>query len=251
MRNHICLLTWRKLSAIAVRAEPVEAFESAHISTSSMRTDSWINRAGSITALCAVLIATQVGLAHAEDLGVIGKTYDIAERDLIEFMKDKLRHMEKTGELAKRQTEYKNRVMSGIEHPKPIPGIQATETANTHYYDPSIVTDKDVADASGKILYPRGTRVNPLDYIGWNKYLLFVDARDAKQLEFSKRITAASDRPVKLVLVAGAPLELMRKWKMPVYFDQGGRLTRRFAITQVPAIVRQEGKRLRIDELRY
>jgi conjugal transfer pilus assembly protein TraW len=204
-----------------------------------------------LAALCAVLIATQVGLAHAEDLGVIGKTYDIAERDLIEFMKDKLRHMEKTGELAKRQTEYKNRVMSGIEHPKPIPGIQATETANTHYYDPSIVTDKDIADATGKILYPRGTRVNPLDYIGWNKYLLFVDARDAKQLEFSKRITAASDRSVKLVLVAGAPLELMRKWKMPVYFDQGGKLTRRFAITQVPAIVRQEGKRLRIDELRY
>ena len=204
-----------------------------------------------LAAFCALVIATQVVLAQAEDLGVIGKTYDIAERDLIEAMKDKLRQMEKTGELAKKQDEYKNRVMSGIEHPRPIPGIQATETANTHYYDPSIVTDKDIADATGKILYPRGTRVNPLDYIGWNKYLLFVDGRDQKQLAFSKRITAASDRPVRLVLVAGAPLELMRKWKVPVYFDQGGRLTRRFAITQVPAIVRQEGKRLRIDELRY
>jgi conjugal transfer pilus assembly protein TraW len=217
----------------------------------SFKTDGEMQSHFYLAALYALVIATQVGLAHAEDLGVIGKTYDIAERDLIEFMKDKLRHMEKTGELAKRQTEYKNRVMSGIEHPKPIPGIQTTETTNTHYYDPSIVTDKDIADATGKILYPRGTRVNPLDYIGWNKYLLFVDARDVKQLAFSKRVTAASDRPVKLVLIAGAPLELMRKWKMPVYFDQGGRLTRRFAITQVPAIVRQEGKRLRIDELRY
>ena len=204
-----------------------------------------------LAAFCAVLIATQVGLAHAEDLGVIGKTYDIAERDLIEVIKDKLRHMEKTGELAKRQTEYKNRVMSGIEHPKPIPGIQATETANTHYYDPSIVTDKDIADATGKILYPRGTRVNPLDYIGWNKYLLFVDARDQKQLDMSKRIMATSDKPVKLVLVAGEPLNLMRKWKKQVYYDQGGILARRFAITQVPAIVSQEGRRLRIDELRY
>ena len=204
-----------------------------------------------LAALYAVLIATQVGLAHAEDLGVIGKTYDIAERDLIEAMKDKLRQMEKTGELAKKQDEYKNRVMSGIEHPRPIPGIQATETANTHYYDPSIVTDKDIADATGKILYPRGTRVNPLDYIGWNKYLLFVDGRDQKQLDLTKRITAASDRPVKLVLVAGEPLNLMRKWKKQVYYDQGGILTRRFAITRVPAMVRQEGRRLRIDELRY
>lgn len=204
-----------------------------------------------LAAFCALVIATQVVLAQAEDLGVIGKTYDIAERDLIEAMKDKLRQMEKTGELAKKQDEYKNRVMSGIEHPRPIPGIQATETANTHYYDPSIVTDKDIADATGKILYPRGTRVNPLDYIGWNKYLLFVDGRDQKQLDLTKRITAASDRPVKLVLVAGEPLNLMRKWKTQVYYDQGGILTRRFAITRVPAMVRQEGRRLRIDELRY
>jgi len=204
-----------------------------------------------LAAFCALVIATQVVLAQAEDLGVIGKTYDIAERDLIKAMKDKLRQMEKTGELAKKQDEYKNRVMSGIEHPRPIPGIQATETANTHYYDPSIVTDKDIADATGKILYPRGTRVNPLDYIGWNKYLLFVDGRDQKQLDLTKRITAASDRPVKLVLVAGEPLNLMRKWKTQVYYDQGGILTRRFAITRVPAMVRQEGRRLRIDELRY
>lgn len=204
-----------------------------------------------LAALYALVIATQVGLAHAEDLGVIGKTYDIAERDLIEAMKDKLRQMEKTGELAKKQDEYKNSVMSGIEHPRPIPGIQATETANTHYYDPSIVTDKDIADATGKILYPRGTRVNPLDYIGWNKYLLFVDGRDQKQLDLTKKITAASDRPVKLVLVAGEPLNLMRKWKKQMYYDQGGILTRRFAITRVPAMVRQEGRRLRIDELRY
>ena len=204
-----------------------------------------------LAAFCALVIATQVGLAHAEDLGVIGKTYDIAERDLIEAMKDKLRQMEKTGELAKKQDEYKNRVMSGIERPRPIPGIQATETANTHYYDPSIVTDKDIADATGKILYPRGTRVNPLDYIGWNKYLLFVDGRDQKQLDLTKKITAASDRPVKLVLVAGEPLNLMRKWKKQMYYDQGGILTRRFAITRVPAMVRQEGRRLRIDELRY
>lgn len=199
----------------------------------------------------ALCLALQVNIAYADDLSVIGKTYGIAERDLIEVMQGKLKRMEQTGELARLQDDYKRQVISGIEHPRPIPGIQATQTANVHYYDPSIVTDKDIADATGKILFPRGTRVNPLDYVGWNKYLLFVGGRDAKQLAFSKKVTAASDRPVKLVLVAGEPLALMRKWKSAVYFDQGGRLTRRFAITQVPAIVRQEGKRLRIDELRY
>ena len=110
---------------------------------------------------------------------------------------------------------------------------------------------KGRSSAAGKVIYARGTRVNPLDYVGWNTYLLFVDGRDEKQLAFSKKVVASSDRPVKVVLVAGEPMALMRKWKSTVYYDQGGKLTRRFAITQVPAIVRQEGKRLRIDELRY
>jgi len=189
--------------------------------------------------------------AMADDLGVVGPTYDISERDLIEVIKNRLTHMEQTGELAKYRDDFKKNALNGIEHPRPIPGMTATETANVHYFDPSIVTDRDIADATGKILYPRGTRVNPLDYLGWNKYLLFVDGRDEKQLALSRKIIDSSDRPVKLVLVAGAPLDLMRKWKIQVFYDQGGTLTRRFGITHVPAIVRQEGKRLRIDELRY
>ncbi|MDP2758849.1 MAG: type-F conjugative transfer system protein TraW [Sideroxyarcus sp.] len=201
--------------------------------------------------LFAVCLWVYTAPARAEDLGVIGKVYQITERDLIEAMKDRLRQMEKTGELARKQTEYKNRVISGIEHPNPIPGIKTTEVANTHYYDPSMIVDRDIVTAEGKLMYPRGTKVNPLDYLGWNTYLLFVDGRDQKQLDSSKRIMDTSDKPVKLVLVAGEPLNLMRRWKKQVYYDQGGILTRRFAITQVPAMVRQEGRRLRIDELRY
>jgi UDP-N-acetylglucosamine 4-epimerase len=42
------LLIRHELNVMAVRAEPVEAQESIHISTSSMLTVSWINRAGSM-----------------------------------------------------------------------------------------------------------------------------------------------------------------------------------------------------------
>ena len=51
------------------------------------------------------------------------------------------------------------------------------------------------------------------------------------------------------ILVGGSYLDLMKSWRMPVYFDQQGLLTRRLGITQVPALVSQEGLRLRIDEL--
>jgi conjugal transfer pilus assembly protein TraU len=42
----------------------------------------------------------------------------------------------------------------------------------------------------------------------------------------------------------------MKSWRIPVYYDQQGLLTRRLGITQVPALVSQEGLRLRIDEWR-
>ena len=54
---------------------------------------------------------------------------------------------------------------------------------------------------------------------------------------------------MKPILVGGSYLALMQSWHVPVYYDQQGLLTRRLGITQVPALVSQEGLRLRIDEL--
>ena len=44
-------------------------------------------------------------------------------------------------------------------------------------------------------------------------------------------------------------MELMKSWKLRLYYDQEGVLVRKFGITAVPAIVSKEGQRLRIDEV--
>ena len=44
-------------------------------------------------------------------------------------------------------------------------------------------------------------------------------------------------------------LDLMRRWQRPVFYDQQGNLTTKLGIRQVPALVTQDGRRLRIDEL--
>jgi conjugal transfer pilus assembly protein TraW len=54
---------------------------------------------------------------------------------------------------------------------------------------------------------------------------------------------------IKPILTGGSYLDLMKDWRVPVYYDQSGTLTRRFGIRQVPALVSQDGLRLRIDEL--
>lgn len=185
----------------------------------------------------------------ASDLGVVGPTYEIVERDLIEVMKDKFRRMEKTGELAKVQDNYKKQVLDAVEKPKPVPGIKNTETAQTYFVDPTWTLDRNVVDEKGTLLFPSGTKVNPLDYAPLTQQLLFFDQRERSQVAFAKRFIEQSTSRVKLILVGGEPLKLMRQWKREVFYDQGGVLSRKFLLKHSPAIVSQDGKRLRIDEI--
>ena len=201
-----------------------------------------------------MLVITALALAtpgaRADDLGTIGPTYEIAERDLIEVITDKLTRLQQSGELARLQDEYKRGIIDGIERPKPIPGIRATETARTYYIDLTWTLDRDAIDEKGQVLYKAGTRVNPFEYDKMSKTLLFFDGGSPTQVEFAERFISEAGMPVKPILIGGEPLKLMRAWKREVFFDQGGALSRRFAIAQSPAVVSQEGKRLRIDEIR-
>jgi conjugal transfer pilus assembly protein TraW len=54
---------------------------------------------------------------------------------------------------------------------------------------------------------------------------------------------------LKVILTGGSYLDLMRRWKRPVFFDQQGTLTEKLGIRHVPALVTQDGKRLKIEEI--
>ncbi len=187
--------------------------------------------------------------ARAQDLGVIGPVYPIAEPSLLEVILSKLREADKTGVLARLQRETQGKVKRGIEQPAPIARITKTTKARSFYYDPSIVVPYAIADADGKVIVAPGTKVNPLDTVSLSKALLFIDARDAAQVGRARGILDERGGKVRVILTGGSYLELMRRWKRPVFFDQQGTLTDKLGIRHVPALVSQEGKRLRIDEI--
>ena len=188
---------------------------------------------------------------HAEDLGTIGQTYAIEEPHLLHYIEQTLRDKEKTGELANLEEQAKNRVIESIRNPKPLAGIRPTETARTFYFDPSIKVEQNITDDKGNIIVPAGTTKNPLEVVSLSKHLLFFDGSDHEQVRYARTLIDHYGGKVKPILVAGSYLDLMKAWQLSVYFDQQGVLTTKFGITQVPALVSQEGLRLRIDELRY
>ena len=197
---------------------------------------------------CIVLLFLATS-AQAERLENIGPTYPIAEQSILEFIHERLVQKERTGELARLEEQIRSRNEQAIRNPPPVAGLTRTETARTFYFDPSFVLDRNVEDAEGHVLFPAGTRKNPLDVVSMSKHLLFFDAREEQQVVRAKALIERYQGKVKPILVGGSYLDLMKRWKTAVFYDQRGTLTKRLGIRQVPAIVSQEGLRLRIDEI--
>lgn len=187
--------------------------------------------------------------SRAEDLGAIGPTYPIAERNLLDHIMSRLREKERAGELKKFEQLARERATQSVSNPKPVPGLNRAEAARTYYFDPSFVLDRNVVDENGSVMFPAGTRKNPLEIVRLSKHLLFFDARDPRQVARARELIDVYQGRVKPILVGGSYLDLMRSWQLRVYYDQEGVLVRKFGITAVPAIVSQEGLRLRVDEV--
>ena len=189
------------------------------------------------------------GLAQAGDLGTIGPVYPIDEPHLLDFIRQRLQDKARSGELKRLEDQARTRGIDTVVNPKPVAGIQPTEAARTFYFDPSFTLERHVLDDKGSLLFAAGTRKNPLEVVALSKHLLFFDARDKRQVTRARELVALYGGRAKPILVGGSYLDLMTSWRVPVYYDQHGALTRRLGITRVPAIVSQEGLRLRIDEL--
>ena len=202
---------------------------------------------GSCAALGLLLLPTFAGAA---DLGTLGPTYGIAEPHLLNFIEQRLRDKERSGELQRLMQEAQSRGIDAVKRPQPVAGLRATEGPRTFYVDPTFTLDRNVVDAQGRLLFAAGTRKNPLEVVSLSKRLLFFDARDPRQVARARELIASYGGKVKPILTGGSYLDLMKAWRVAVYFDQQGTLTRRFGIQQVPALVSQEGQRLRVDEVR-
>ena len=186
---------------------------------------------------------------QAVDLGTLGPTYEISEPHLLAMIEQRLHEKERSGELARLQQGSKARGIAGVTNPAPVAGLQGTRHARTFYFDPTFTLDRNILGPRGELLFPAGTRKNPLEIVSLSRCLLFFDARDVRQVSRAQALIAAYKGHVKPVLTGGSYLDLMRSWRVPVYYDQQGLLTRRLGIRQVPALVSQDGLRLRIDEL--
>lgn len=182
----------------------------------------------------------------AEDLGVIGKVYPIAEQDAVEQIKEKLTAMQKNGELDKLQHEAVARSMNTLKNPKPNDSIKTATSKSVKYFDPTQTFDHEVRSEDGRLISPAGRKINPLDYMTLTKVMVFFDGRDKAQTAAVKALVKREGDKIKPILTAGSWYDISKDWGRQVYYDQGGYLTQRLTVEQVPAVIAQDGKQLKI-----
>ena len=195
-----------------------------------------------LAAALAVVLPTP---AAAKDLGVRGETWAIAEPDLLAELEARLHELERSGALAAIEDEARARARARIEAPMPVAGITPATTRRSRLFDPSVVLDRDALLPDGRVLAVAGMRINPLEHAPLDRDLLFIDGRRDAEVAWALGHAA----PAKIVLLAGRPLDLSRRYGRPFFFDQGGRLAERFGLAATPVVIEQDGLHLRLTEV--
>ena len=224
--------------------------------------------------LAVIMAASMPGItAQAKDFGTKGHTQQIIEQPFLRMVDDRLQKVD----IRKEQEKMTILVKDRVNNPTTINGIETAVTSRDFYFDPTYTLDEDAVLPCGKILHKAGIKVNPLDHMSWNGTLVFIDGRDKWQVAWAvknyiKTVKIEEDEELKkigheqnlvpagslntynkddnkIVLVAGRPLELQKEIGSVIYFDQFGELTKKFGIAYVPAIVRQDGKFLKVTEI--
>ena len=177
-------------------------------------------------------------------LGSAGQTFEIAEPDAL--LEIETRAAEVDWESVIDKEEAMRRVRE--YRPADLWALPPAARDRVFLADMTYTLDMDIPDGRGAILYPKGYSFNPLDYVPLTSILVILDGGDRRQTEWFTASQFAADFRTKLIITAGASLELAEALDRPVFYlpaEMAGRLR----LAAVPSVVRQKGRHLEVQEI--
>lgn len=192
-----------------------------------------------------MLLAFSLPLTAA-DMGTWGDLWPVGEQDMLTLIDERLRALQQSGEMQEKMTAFRERVVRNSQRPPPVEGISRAVKYERRWFDPSVRTDKNLADHRGNVFARAGQVFNPLSVTPFNQTLLFIDGDDAEQVRWAARQKPAT-LVNRIILVRGSVPETSAALDSRIYFDQNGALTARFGISQVPARVTASPSGLRLQ----
>jgi conjugal transfer pilus assembly protein TraW len=172
----------------------------------------------------------------------VGRVYPINEKDCLNEIKEKAKKLdwekirEKSIEKAK---NYK---------PENLAKLPKATQDRTFLVDMSYTLENDIPNGEGGIIYPKGYRFNPLEYIDYPIKLVIIDGSDSDQVAWFQNSSYAKDYRVRLLITDGYHFELREKLKRPVFYAHR-LIVERLQLDKLPCIVIQKGVHMEVREI--
>lgn len=199
-----------------------------------------------------VILGVVLGCAalplFAKSLGVIGEIFPIRELSLLTLIEERLKTLSSSGALASQELAWQERAATSANRPHPV-GLRRAALSRISHYDPTLTLTSPVFNEHGAVLYPVGFRVNGLEARpDYKPCWLFLNGDDKAQVLWAKSFMRSCVNP-KIILTGGAVRDAEIALDSVIYFDQEGRLSKRFQLQAVPASITRNGNRLLIKEV--
>lgn len=192
---------------------------------------------GVIVMATALLVAT---IADARNLGTVGATYQIAERDALTEIEQRAKGVDWNKVVRRKAID---------DYEGPPDRVRLPRAARDRRFpvDMTWTLATDIPDGKGGVLYPQGYTFNPLDYITFTKTLVVINGNDPAQVEWFASSEYKGRIDVLLLLTEGPYRSLGKRLDVPLFYADST-MVERLRLEAVPSIVRQEGKVMVVNE---
>ncbi len=186
------------------------------------------------------LLATPVITPAMVELESVGTVYPVIEPDVRIEMK------QQAGEKWKDEiTHYQEKVKQ--YQPPNLQRLPKAKQNRSYSVDMTYTLDRDLKDKDGNILYPKGYRFNPLNYMSLSIGLVVIDGSDPTQVKWFKDSPYSQNHRVKLLLSDGYAQELIGDINRAVFYLSKD-VAKRFHLAAVPCIAVQQEKHIQVTE---
>jgi conjugal transfer pilus assembly protein TraW len=160
-----------------------------------------------------------------------GKTYPLREKDLRVLLAERVHRVY---EAAQRRKEKGVKVAVDLN-------LGKVKEERVFHLDPSYTVEEDIKAPDGTVIVKKGTVIDPSEYVKLGKYV-FIDGTDEKEVRF-----ALEEKPKKIIITKGDPLELAGKYGAPFYVATR-EIVEFFRIERTPSVVEGDGRYIRVSE---
>ncbi|EKD37930.1 MAG: hypothetical protein ACD_75C00934G0001 [uncultured bacterium] len=190
-------------------------------------------------AIFSLLISASAWATVSRHLGIVGRTFPIVEPDLLAELRESSSQFEQSRE--ELLAQIKNYQPANL-HPLPRATADRTFLVDMRY-----ILDRDLTDAHGNIIYPKGYSFNPLEYIVLAGGLIVIDGSDPSQVSWFMRSPYSQNQQTKLLLVGGQAADLIEKVQRPAFYLTSD-MAERLRLAAAPALIMRKGDKMQVQE---